>query len=73
MLDLKERKADPWEMMKQSEGRFRKAFDEGDLEWGSIGCGQVCGLMKDIPTCKDLIERIVQEAEEQIDVVRQKF
>jgi enoyl-[acyl-carrier protein] reductase II len=72
MLDMAEQKADPWEMMQHAKDRFRKAFQEGDLEWGSTGCGQVAGLIKDIPTCKELIERIVKEAEELVDVVRNK-
>ena len=73
MIDMKESNADPWEMLKLAKGRFKKAFYEGDLEWGSIACGQISGLIKDIPTCKDLIERIVKEAEESFEVVKNKI
>jgi len=73
LLDMKERNLSKWEMMQHARGRFRKAFYEGDLDWGSVGCGQVAGLIKDIPTCKELIERIVKEAEDIIGPIREKI
>lgn len=72
LLEMKERKVSPWEMMQHARGRFRKAFLEGDLKEGSIACGQVAGLINDIPTCKELIERIVKEAEEIVDPLKEK-
>jgi len=36
----------------------------GDLTHGWLGAGQEVGLINDIPTCKELIERIAKEAEE---------
>lgn len=44
--------------------QFRKVFQEGDAEWGSLACGQVAGRIHDIPTCRELLERIVNGAEE---------
>jgi nitronate monooxygenase len=44
--------------------RMRVAFHEGDLEMGFLPCGQVVGRIDDIPTCKELIERIMKEAEQ---------
>jgi len=41
-----------------------KILDEGDLENGVVPFGQVVGRCRDLPTCKDLIERIVAEAED---------
>ena len=70
MVDMAERKASPWEMLLFSGGRFKKAFVEGDLEWGSFGCGQVCGLIDDIPTCQELIERIITGAEKVVGRAR---
>ena len=70
MLDMAEQKADPWKMLQHAKGRFRKAFQENDLEWGSTACGQVAGLINDIPTCKELIERIVKDAEELVDRIK---
>ena len=34
----------------------------GDVEQGGLGTGQVVGLIKDIPSCKELIDRIMSEA-----------
>lgn len=41
----------------------RRALETGDLDAGLIWAGQVQGLIHDIPTCRDLIARIVTEAE----------
>jgi nitronate monooxygenase len=38
-------------------------YDTGDTDYGIWSAGQTQGLIHDIPTCKDLIERIVSEAE----------
>jgi len=72
LLDMKERNVSPWEMMQHARGRFRKAFVEGDLDEGSIACGQVAGLITDIPTCKELIDRIVKEAEDIVAPLKEK-
>lgn len=41
----------------------RKMFEEGDMESGVMSAGQVMGLIHDIPSCAELIERIGREAE----------
>ncbi len=41
----------------------RKALENGELDIGLIWAGQVQGLIHDIPTCRELIERIVRDAE----------
>eukprot|EP00697_Spironema_sp_BW2_P009766 gnl/Spiro4/24769_TR12314_c0_g1_i1.p1 gnl/Spiro4/24769_TR12314_c0_g1~~gnl/Spiro4/24769_TR12314_c0_g1_i1.p1 ORF type:complete len:347 (-),score=106.06 gnl/Spiro4/24769_TR12314_c0_g1_i1:110-1111(-) len=44
---------------------YRKAFQEtGDPNAGVWSAGPVMGLIDDIPTCKELLERMVKEAEE---------
>jgi NAD(P)H-dependent flavin oxidoreductase YrpB (nitropropane dioxygenase family) len=53
--------------MKAGVGKIRKAYVEGDLERGSLAFGQVCGLIEEIPTCQDLIQTIVREAQEIIN------
>lgn len=40
-----------------------KILDDGDLENGVVPFGQVVGRIRDLPTCKELIERTVAEAE----------
>ncbi len=36
---------------------------DGDMDAGAWSCGMVAGLIHDIPTCKDLIDRIMAEAD----------
>lgn len=47
-----------------SGARGRKVFEEGDLDHGIWSAGQVQGLIDDIPTCHELVSRIVSDAEE---------
>jgi len=63
-LGKTEKKTDPWEMMQFGVGRIRKAYVEGDLEGGSLAFSQVCGLIQDIPSCKELLDTILREAEQ---------
>jgi enoyl-[acyl-carrier protein] reductase II len=48
------------------------AIDDGDLETGVLPMSQAIGLIRDIPTCKEVIERTVAEAQEIIERVRGK-
>lgn len=41
----------------------RKVLQEGELDAGAWSCGMVAGLIHDIPTCRELVERIMAEAE----------
>jgi len=43
--------------------RSRKVINDGNLEEGIWWAGMVMGLIHDIPTVKELVERIVSEAE----------
>ena len=43
--------------------RGRRVFDDGDLEAGIWSVGTVMGLINDIPTCGELVSRMVTEAE----------
>jgi len=49
-----------------------KILDDGDLENGVVPFGQVVGRIRDLPTCKELIERTVAEAEEVIRSLQTK-
>jgi len=49
-----------------------KILDDGDLENGVVPFGQVVGRIRDLPTCKELIERTVAEAEEIIRALQAK-
>ena len=45
---------------------------DGEPEAGAWSCGMVAGLVSDIPTVKDLIDRIMSDAEEIIATKLQK-
>ena len=49
----------------------RKAMIEGDPIEGVLPSGQVAGLIKDRPTCEELINRIIQEAETRLAALTQ--
>lgn len=44
--------------------RGRKVYENGDLDAGIWSAGMVQGIINDIPTCAELISRIVGEAEQ---------
>ena len=44
--------------------RGRTVFEEGDLEAGIWSAGMVTGLIHDIPSCDELVRRVVSEAAE---------
>lgn len=44
-------------------GVYPRIMKDGDMEVGAWSCGMVAGLIHDIPTCQELINRIMAEAE----------
>ena len=44
-------------------GVYPRIMLEGDMEIGAWSCGMVAGLIHDVPTCKELIDRIMSEAD----------
>jgi NAD(P)H-dependent flavin oxidoreductase YrpB (nitropropane dioxygenase family) len=44
--------------------RGRQVYEEGDTDLGIWSAGMVVGLIHDVPTCQELVTRIVREAEE---------
>lgn len=47
----------------QVAGVYPKIMLEGEMDAGAWSCGMVAGLIHDIPTCKELIDRIMTEAD----------
>ncbi len=47
--------------------RGREVYSQGDLDHGIWSAGMVVGLIDDIPTCEELIGRIVEDAEKIIE------
>ena len=43
---------------------------DGDMDAGAWSCGMVVGLINDIPTVKELVDRIMAEAER---IIRQRL
>ncbi|KEO88758.1 nitronate monooxygenase [Erythrobacter longus] len=44
-------------------GVYPSIMQEGDMDKGAWSCGMVAGLINDIPTCKELIDGIMSDAE----------
>lgn len=60
-----ERKCVPVEQLEElGIGRLRAAMIEGDSETGTVACGQIAGLVKEIQPAKVIIADIIQGAEE---------
>ncbi|GAB5487530.1 MAG: nitronate monooxygenase family protein [Parasphingorhabdus sp.] len=43
-------------------GVYPRIMLDGDMDAGAWSCGMVAGLINDIPTCEELIDRIMEEA-----------
>ena len=48
--------------------RGRGALEAGDPQGGLVWAGQVVGLIDDLPTCQELIDRMVDECRERLRV-----
>lgn len=48
-------------------------WEQGNMNVGSINVGQSIGLIKDVVSCKELLDRIVKDAEEIINKVKTAF
>jgi nitronate monooxygenase len=51
------------DILNEVAGVYPKVMSDGDLDAGAWSCGMVAGLINDIPTCKELIDGIVSDAE----------
>jgi nitronate monooxygenase len=47
----------------QVAGVYPKVMTEGDVDSGAWSCGMVAGLIHDVPSCQELIDRIMGEAD----------
>jgi nitronate monooxygenase len=45
-------------------GIYPKVMTDGEMEAGAWSCGMVAGLIHDVPSCRELIDRIMREADE---------
>jgi nitronate monooxygenase len=66
VLEIEKAKGDKLEIKDiydQVAGIYPKVMTEGDMEAGAWSCGMVAGLIHDVPSCKELIDRIMGDAE----------
>jgi len=61
------------DIIEEVAGVYPKIMTDGDMEAGAWSCGMVVGLINDIPTCKELIDRIMKQAEDIISNRLQRF
>lgn len=51
------------DIMEEVAGVYPKVMMDGEMDAGAWSCGMVAGLIDDIPTCKELIDSIMAEAD----------
>ena len=62
-LDLESKNADFMQVYEVIKGENAKQmYDEGNVDKGILACGQGIGLARDIPTLKELFDRMANEA-----------
>ena len=70
LLEIEREKSDALaitDVYEQIAGVYPKVMLDGDMEAGAWSCGMVAGLIHDIPTVKELIDRIMSEADSLIN------
>ncbi len=51
------------DIMDEVAGVYPKVMIDGDMDIGAWSCGMVAGLIHDIPTCQELVDTIMSEAD----------
>jgi len=67
LLEIEKEKGDDLQftdVLEQVAGVYPQIMLEGTMDAGAWSCGMVAGLIHDIPTCKELIDGIMSEADE---------
>jgi nitronate monooxygenase len=55
------------DIFEQVAGIYPKVMMDGEVDAGAWSCGMVAGLIHDIPTCQQLLDRIMSEADSLIN------
>ena len=58
------------DILDQVAGVYPKVMVDGEMDAGAWSCGMVVGLINDIPTVQELVDRVMAEAEE---IIRQRL
>ena len=62
-LEMEAKGADKEELERYTLGSLKKAVREGDVNYGSLMAGQVCGQLKEIRPVEEIIQELVSYAE----------
>ena len=62
-LEMEAKGADKEELERYTLGSLKKAVREGDVTYGSLMAGQVCGQLKEIRPVEEIIQELVSYAE----------
>ena len=54
------------DIIEQVAGVYPRIMQNGDMDAGAWSCGMVAGLIHDVPSCGELIDRIMEQAHELI-------
>ncbi|HEU4805009.1 MAG TPA: nitronate monooxygenase family protein, partial [Nitrobacter sp.] len=58
------------DIIEEVAGVYPKVMIDGDMDAGAWSCGMTVGLIHDVPSCKELIDRIMVDAER---IIRQRL
>ena len=58
-LEMEAKGADKEELERYTLGSLKKAVFEGDVTYGSLMAGQVCGQLKEIRPVEEIIQELV--------------
>ena len=58
------------DIIEQVAGIYPRVMQQGDMDAGAWSCGMVAGLVHDVPSCQELIDRIMAEAGQ---IIRQRL
>ena len=65
VLEMEKRGADIFELLTYIGGEaLQKVLFEGDIDAGVVACGPVVGLISDIPSVKQIIDRMVKQGQD---------
>lgn len=76
ILDMESGKGDAMSIEDIKElvgGVYPKVMIDGDMESGAWSCGMVAGLIHDVPSCQELMDRIMGDANEIINTRLKSF
>ncbi len=58
------------DILEEVAGVYPRIMQSGDMDAGAWSCGMVAGLIHDVPSCQELIDRIMGEADQ---LIRQRL